>query len=242
MTELATINDTPRALHVTEPAPIFSMIERIMTDPNVSVERVNQAFEFYEKVEANTARKAFDAAVAEAKREIPVIKKNRTGHNSKRYADFAAYASVIDPILSRHGLQYRFRTDQSDRISVTCILSHRLGHSEENTLAGPADTSGNKNPIQAIGSTVAYLQRYTLVQALGLAASEDDDGKAAGASADELATISEDQQKELSALLAETNTDLRKFLEYAKAEALWDILMKDFDKLKKILIAKREKR
>lgn len=208
-----------------------------MTDPNVSVERVNQAFEFYEKVEANTARKAFDAAVAEAKREIPVIKKNRTGHNSKKYADFSAYASVIDPILAAHGLQYRFRTSQSDRISVTCILSHRLGHSEENTLSGPADTSGNKNAIQAIGSTVTYLQRYTLVQALGLAATEDDDdGRSA---AEGTSVISDEQHEELRNLIAETKTDIGKFLEFARAESLSDVQAKDFLRLKTMLTKKK---
>jgi hypothetical protein len=76
---------------------------------------------------------------------------------------------------------------QTDRISVTCILSHRDGHSEETTLSGPPDASGNKNAIQAIGSTLTYLQRYSLVQALGLAAANDDDGRAAGKASVELA-------------------------------------------------------
>jgi hypothetical protein len=132
-----------------------------------------------ERWEANQGRKDFDEAIAAAKAEIKPVARNKTGHNAKKYADFAAYAREVDPVLARHGLSYRFRTEQDDRIKVTCILSHRGGHSETNTLAGPADSSGSKNAIQAIGSTLTYLQRYTLTQALGLAASDDDDAKTA---------------------------------------------------------------
>lgn len=130
-----------------------------------------------ERWEANQARKAFDAAIAEAKGEIGPIVRNAKGHNEKRYADFAAIAGTVDPVLTRHGLTYRFRTEQADRIQVTCILSHKDGHSETTTLAGPADKSGAKNDIQAIGSTLTYLQRYSLIQMLGLATSNDDDGR-----------------------------------------------------------------
>lgn len=158
--------------------------------------------------ERNQARKAFDAAIASAKSEVEVIEKNATGHNNKRYANFAAYAKAVDPVLSRHGLSYRFRSKQDDRVHVTCIISHREGHSEENTLSGPPDTTGNKNAIQAIGSTLTYLQRYSLVQALGLAAGDDDDGKAAGAPA----TIPEETVKELQMKIVRSGTDLKKFL------------------------------
>lgn len=136
-----------------------------------------------ERMQAMKARQAFDAAIAAAKAEIKPVARNASGHNNKRYADFSAYAKAIDPILSRHGLSYRFRSAQAERITVTCVLSHRDGYSEENSLTGPADTSGSKNAIQAIGSTLTYLQRYTLVQALGLAAGDDDDGRASGGDA-----------------------------------------------------------
>jgi hypothetical protein len=132
-----------------------------------------------ERWEASQARKAFDAAIAKAKGEIGPVLRNAKGHNDKRYADFAQIARTVDPVLASHGLTYRFRTEQTDRIHVTCILSHRDGHSETTTLAGPPDGSGSKNAIQAIGSTLTYLQRYSLIQMLGLASSNDDDGKSA---------------------------------------------------------------
>lgn len=186
---------------------------------------------------ADQARRAFDASIAEAKAEITPVMKNREGHNGKRYADFSAIAKAIDPIISKHGLSYRFRSAQGDRISVTCILSHKEGHSEETTLSGPPDASGSKNAIQAIGSTLTYLQRYTLVQALGLAATEDeDDGRAAGIGM----AISDQQRQELDDLLAVTGADLDKFLAYFKAEYLAELPSARFAEAKKLLEAKRK--
>ena len=163
------------------PAPLtpMEMLDRAVSN-GAGMETLEKLMALQERWEKNNARRAFDEAIAQAKAEIPVIIKTRTGHNEKKFADFASIARVVDPIITKHGLSYRFRTTQDDRIHVTCVLSHRDGHSEETTLAGPPDATGNKNAIQAIGSTLTYLQRYSLTQALGLAASEDTDG--AGAS------------------------------------------------------------
>lgn len=158
----------------------MDMVQQAVTS-GAGIEVVSKLMDLHERWEANQARKDFDEAIAAAKAEIKPVAKNKKGHNDKRYADFSAYAREVDPVLARFGLSYRFRTEQDDRIKVTCILSHRGGHSETNTLAGPADSSGSKNAIQAIGSTLTYLQRYTLTQALGLAASDDDDARTAEA-------------------------------------------------------------
>lgn len=203
-----------------------------------SIEVMEKLLALQERWEANQARRAFDAAVATAKAAIPIIGRNRKGHNDKQYADFSAYAKAVDPILGENGLSYRFRTVQTDKISVTCILSHRDGHSEENTLAGPADTTGSKNAIQAIGSTLTYLQRYSLVQALGLAAGDDDNGAAAGAAVD---TISDEQRDVLLGLIETTGADIAKFCRFMNVEALPEILASQFGKAKLALEAKTKK-
>lgn len=205
-----------------------------------------------ERWEANQARKAFDEAMAAAKAEIPPIFKNRTvdftsqkGRTHYKHEDLAEIARTVNPILGKHGLSYRFRTsaEVNQPVSVTCVVSHRLGYYEENTLHGPRDESGNKNSLQAIGSTLSYLQRMTLKAALGLAATEDDDGRRAEMKADEpdpLATIDEKQQAVIRALLDETKSNVGVFLEVAKAESVSDILAKDFDNLVKLLNKKKQ--
>lgn len=195
----------------------MSLLQSAVASGNLDL--AEKLMSLQDRWEATQARKSFDAAVAAAKAEIPPITRNATGHNAKKYADFAAIAIVVDPILGRHGLSYRFRTAQSDRISVTCILSHKDGHSEETSLSAPPDTSGNKTPIHAMGSTLTYLQRYSLVQMLGLAASNDDDGKA-GAKRE---TITQAQADTLQDLLEASGKSRPAFLKWAKVERMEDI-------------------
>lgn len=193
-----------------------------------------------ERHERNQARKAFDAAISAAKAEIPVITKNRVvdftstkGRTHYAHEDLAGIARVVDPILSRHGLSYRFRTSSeiNQPVSVTCIVSHRDGHSEENTLCAGRDGSGNKNDIQQIGSTITYLQRYTLKAALGLAASADDDGRASG----DPGTISDEQIADLRGLIVRAAPDLPKFLENFGIEDLADLPVLRLSEAKMIL-------
>lgn len=216
----------------------MEMLDRAVSQ-NASVETLSKLMDLQERWEANQARKAFDAAIASAKASIPPIIRNATGHNSKRYADFSAIATVVDPILSAHGLSYRFKTTQTDKINVTCVLSHKEGHSEETTLSGGADTSGNKNAIQAIGSTLTYLQRYSLNAALGLSASNDDDGKAAGK--DDQQTISPAQVKIIQTLLDETESDTERFCQMGRIDSVPDMLTKDFESAVALLNTKKAK-
>lgn len=214
----------------------MDMLSRAV-DRGADLDMIEKLMDLQERWETNQARKAFDEAIASAKAEIPPIERTGTGHNSKRYATFAAIARVVDPILSKHGLSYRFKTVQGDRISVTCILSHKSGHFEETTLSGPPDASGSKNAIQAIGSTLTYLQRYSLVQMLGLAAADDDDGKASG----DGGYISAEQVEQIEALMASTNTAAARFCGYMKVESIDLIPAKQFQRALDALNQKKAK-
>jgi hypothetical protein len=218
---VSTIEHEPAAL---APVTPMDMLNRAISS-GASLDMVEKLMTLQERWESGQARKAFDEAIAAAKAEIPPIQRNAKGHNEKRYADFAAIAKVVDPIISRHGLSYRFRTTQAERISVTCILSHKAGHSEETTLVGPADTTGNKNAIQAIGSTLTYLQRYSLVQMLGLAAAADDDGKTAAG----VDLVTQKQADDLRDLIELHGKDRAAFLKWAKVERIEEIAAAAYD-------------
>jgi hypothetical protein len=164
---------------VTNPMTMLaSALER-----GASIEILTKLMDLQERWEKTQARKEYESAIAAARAQIKPIAKNRVGHNDRRYADMAGIASAIDPVIAEHGLSYRFRTKQdANRVLVSCIVSHRAGYSEESELWGPCDNSGSKNPIQSIGSTLTYLQRYSLTLALGLSFEEnpdEDDGEAA---------------------------------------------------------------
>jgi hypothetical protein len=102
-------------------------------------------------------------------------------------------------------------------IVVTCILS-KGGYREENSLPGPADTSGSKNPIQAIGSTVTYLERITLKAALGLSATDDDDAVSVNAS-----RLTDEQAAEITDEIEASGRDLDWFCNFARIDAISDL-------------------
>jgi hypothetical protein len=153
----------------------MDMLHSAITN-GAAIEVLEKLMALQERYESSQARKAFDTAMADAKAHMGTVHKTTKG-NYGLYADFASVARLVDPVLSDNGLSYRFKVDQgASGMRVTCVVRHRDGHSEETSLISPVDTSGSKNAVQQIGSTQTYLQRYTLMAALGVAASKDDDG------------------------------------------------------------------
>lgn len=164
--------------------------------------------------------------------------RTQKGRTHYRYEDLAGIARQIDPILSAHGMSYRYQTDVGDNaVTVTCVVAHRDGHNERNSLMAGFDNSGNKNSIQAIGSAVTYLQRYALKAALGLAASADDDGRAAGPSNSEV--ITHEQAGEMEKLIESVGADRGAFLKYIGVADLVDLPASKFDAARRALEAKR---
>lgn len=162
------------------------------------IEVMEKLMALHERWEAMQARKAFDDAMSRLREDMPTVVKNQKvdfqnkqadedgqrGRVNYRYEDLSDVTEALSPVMSSLGLSFRWRTDNvQGGVKVTCILTHRDGHSEETSLVGPLDASGKKNPLQAIGSAVTYLQRYTLKAAVGIAATKDDDGIAAGETA-----------------------------------------------------------
>src|SRR5262245_10167880 len=141
--------------------------------------------------DAMQAKRAYSAAIAAFKANPPKVLKDVEvnfggGKASYKHEDLAALLAIVDPALAQHGLwvRYKVKTEDNGRVKVICVLGHADGHSEDAAeLSSVPDTSGGKNPIQAIGSAVSYLQRYTTKAALGLAAAKDDDGRASGSPA-----------------------------------------------------------
>jgi len=212
--------------------PVMDMIRQSIA-ANQPIEVIRELKDMAKELAADEARRAFDEAVSYAKAELEPIVKTKDGHNSK-YADLGTIDRQVDPILSKYGLSTRHRAGQEGTdITVTCILSHKLGHFEETPLTAKADTSGNKNGIQAIGSTLTYLQRYTKLLSVGLATSDDNDGRGE--------TINDEQLESLRALADEVGADLEKFCQYFRIEALPSLPVSDFNRAMESLRAKRAK-
>lgn len=162
-------------------------IVKELTAAGVSMEDLKQMLALQKEYEENEARKAFHLALADFKSEDILIVKDKTvsfeisggGVTSYNHASLGNIVKIAVPFMSNHGLSHRWEIEQKDaRVFVTCILTHRLGHSERVTLDAAPDSSGKKNAIQQVSSTVTYLERYTFLAITGLAVEDmnDDDG------------------------------------------------------------------
>jgi hypothetical protein len=161
----------------------MDLIDKALSS-GTSVDQLEKLMALQERWSAAQARTAFVEALAAFKANPPTVVKDKkaafgSGKASYDYATLDQVSAVIGASLSRHGLSHRWEVEQLDggAIRVTCVLTHVMGHSERASLQAGADQSGSKNSIQAIGSTVTYLERYTLLAITGLAAKgQDSDG------------------------------------------------------------------
>lgn len=199
---------------------------QIALEKGADIDQLQKLMEMQERWEANEARKAYVVALNAFKEDPPTIKKNNHVSYRNKSGDLTEYdhatldqcVGCIVPALSRFGLSHNWSTTQADnQISVTCRLTHVMGHSESVTMSSPYDQSGGKNNIQAIASASTYLQRYTLLAICGLAVKGTDDD---GAYFD---TITQEQQSIIHSLMNERDTDVEKFCKYLCVDSIAQI-------------------
>jgi hypothetical protein len=221
--------------HPANSDPFLAMISHAASDPNFDIEKMRQLVGIRNEELARQARVAFDSAFAEMQPKLPVIdrngrieirKKDKDGERngdvqqSSAYALWADIKDACNPFMLEHGfgISFRPKTTADGKIVVTCILSHRDGHREESdSIPMQHDSTGSKNAVQAVGSSLSYGTRYMGIMMLGVVTKEnDDDGR--GAASPQYVT--EDQVREIEILLGHTQSDKDAFLKFFKSENL----------------------
>lgn len=179
--ELQTVQQGQVVAAQPEATTLIAVISRVATDPNCDLDKMERLLNMQERVMAKQAEQAFNAAMAAMQAEIPSIAKRGKGHNDKTYATLEDMVDVARPFMHKYGFAVSFRINQAPpQITVTGVLMHKDGHREETSMTLAADTSGSKNAVQAIGSSVSYGKRYVLAALLNIATrGEDDNGYAA---------------------------------------------------------------
>jgi hypothetical protein len=225
-----------------EPTDIVLMAMQKNYDPAL----IEKMMDLAERNQKNVARQAYHEAMAGFKANPPKIDKDRRvsyetarGKTEYNHASLANVTEKINSAMSAHGLSASWTTSQQDKIiTVTCTITHRLGHSESTSLSAAPDDSGGKNSIQAVGSTISYLERYTLLALTGMATHDmDDDGKGS-----DVKTITTEQVKEIETLIEQKGADQAKFLEYMRIMTLQEIQQgKEYQKAIQALKAKPDK-
>lgn len=119
------------------------------------------------------------AALAKAQMSFGTVTRSKTvtvttktgGSYKFSYAPLDSILDAVRKPLAENGLAVAQLLDGQ---SLVTLLLHESGASLEGRTAIPQTAD-----VQALGSAITYLRRYAIQALLGIAAEEDDDGKAA---------------------------------------------------------------
>lgn len=218
---------------------------------NLPHETIVHIMNYEEQKAEEIAKNKFFSALAEFKKNRIQLTRNKevSFNNTKyKYLNLAGVIEIIAPLLGAYGFAAGWETstiqsndNRIQAIRVTCILTHKEGYSQESTLIGPPDKSGGKNDVQAIGSVISYLQRYTLLAVTGLATDDqDDDGVSGGRTTNE--KISDSQLHILRDLLILLGDKEEPLCKYLGVDSLENLSAVDYKKAKTCLDVRQKQK
>lgn len=230
-------------------AGLDSVIERLISDPTIDLERVKTALALRKDIEQENARKSYNVAMARCKSLIPVVIKNAENSDNKaKYATLDAIGEQVDHILGENGITTSFYPVPSTKekyIRVECVVAHVDGYERRFETEVPYDMTGakggvNKTEIHGWRSAATYARRTLYEMIFDIKSKKltlDDDGNAAGGRGS-VELISAEQADMIRELVKKTGTNIDTMLAVYKVESIPDIRASDFGRLHKQLEAK----
>jgi ERF superfamily len=219
---------------------VMGAIISLAQDPSVDVTKLDALLKMQERMEARQAEISFSRALA----ELPSIrvKKNGTvdlgpGKGSYPFARWEDIDRIVAPLLKEAGFRLAFNSEarpgDGGGLIVHGTLLHRDGHSMKASMPLALDTGPGRNNLQAQGSTLSYGKRYCAEMLLNIVREgEDTDGVMSD-------PITEDDIADLTRMLAETKSNVDRFLTFMGVTAIPDIQQKDLAKAKNAIARKR---
>ncbi len=237
------------------PDPFIQMIERVVLDPQASVEKLEHMLALRNQAEDRArqharedaeiaSKRAYFKAMSACQSELPVVVKNKANdHTKSNYADLAAIEEQAMPVIHKHGFAVSFQPDgynERGELRILWEISHEEGHARNGVGEIPVDGAGsqgkvNKTGTQAFGSTATYGRRYLLCMLFNISTGDDRDGNRVE---DTSATITAEQRDELQSLIETLGWDVPGFCEWAKIDALPDLEARHFPKAKQLIETK----
>lgn len=144
------------------------------------------------------------------------------GKGKISYARMEDIDSIIRPIYGPLGFSVSWNsTPAFDGKMVRVVGTFSChGHSEQLEMTGPLDTSGGKNGIQGVASTVAYLKRQVSKMFWNLVERGKDKD---GAKVKDLLPIEQAQADDIMTRLQDCNADVEKFKKLFGVEKIEDL-------------------
>ena len=249
--EVATRETTPgEVAPPNQQSAFFTAIERLASNPDVDVNKIQQLMDMQEKILNRAAQQSFNAAMGRAQKNMPVVgkrKKNEQTHS--KYAGYEDIIRICQPIYTKEGLSVAFyqghgTTDDPlapDMIRVMADVMHEDGHTKIVHVDIPVETTGikgnaNMTKTHATGSAFSYGKNYLVRLIFNIPTGDEDDGNGAGG----VQYITEDQKGTIVDYLSATDSDVPTFLKYLGVEAVDKITARDYNKAIAALKAKEK--
>lgn len=194
------------------PLALLQTVERLATNKNTNPAIVEMLLAEMRSLRAERSKREFDAAMSAMQGRLPIIdrkgrievrKKDSSGERTgavQQSTPYALYEDIIErvlPILSAHGFSISHVSDTEEKVRVVSTLSG-YGHDRTTKLTLMHDSTGSKNSVQAVVSSISYAKRINLCALLSLATrGEDDDGASTGGALVVDAALSAEQRTQV---------------------------------------------
>jgi hypothetical protein len=202
----------------------LSLIEKVVSNPEISVEKMQALLDMQLQMEDRRAAAAFDAAMILAQKQVEALNWDKRGDNN-RYVSYPKIEKMLRPVREKHGFTQSYDTEISPtpgQMIFCCDVSHTGGHTKRYRLPMSIDGQGPKGGgvmtgAQAVGNGTSYAMRYLdkMIWNIPMLVDKDDnDG------AEQVKTITKSQVADLKALAEEVKADIPKFCQYFKIDKI----------------------
>ena len=161
---------------IEKPVPdhFLALIERAVSNPEVDIGKMQALLDMQLTIMDKEAERAYLADFPLMQAEIKSVRKEGKGQ-SNNYATFDDMNDATQEARAKYGFSISFVPETGEGfLKIKGIISHRQGHQETTELTLPFDTTGNKNDVQAIGSSLKYGMRYCMMALLSISTHEGD--------------------------------------------------------------------
>lgn len=176
------------------PTVIERMMEKVIGNPDVDVDKLERVIAIYEKERDDKRRVEFHAHFAELQADLEPVARTKNVDDKFDYAPIEGIVETVGKIVNGHGFSYRFpeedlppetvETDdgkkQLKKMRRYWFIISGYGHEEKNSVDLP-EYIGNStgkfsvNEAQQRGQSMSYGRRYSMIAGLGITFKNLDD-------------------------------------------------------------------
>ena len=202
----------------------LALIEKVVSNPEISVEKMQALLDMQLQMEDRRAAAEFDAAMINAQKEVEELAWDKKGDNN-RYVSYPKIEKMLRPVREKYGFVQSYDSEVSPvpgQMIFCCDVSHVGGHTKRYRLPMSIDGQGPKGGgvmtgAQAVGNGTSYAMRYLdkMIWNIPLLVDKDDnDG------GETIKCISKEQVAALKKMATDTKSDVKKFCAHFQIDKL----------------------